>query len=260
MAGLSLGAGLVTLAIVVATRLSPEVRRAGLLIVFGLIVAMAGVITGIVALIRASKSGHTVRELGTALGGILLSGFFGLFIIEFAMPRGRIYEPLVCPSNLVGISTALSTYRDNDQDEFPDSIEGIYQYMPVPERYVCPYDRKPMVIPDSFRYKERFPEGGLKCSYHYVGRLSSQIDGGVILIYENAGNHSYEEKGNRGQGRHVIFADGHVDILPEELFQAWLRESLDLVKQVDWDSCSPERQAEIEAFYQDGLSADRAAQ
>jgi len=243
------------MAIAVVALVIPDVRRVGWLIVLSLIVAIAGVITGIVALVGISKSGHKVRRFRTAYAGTLLCVLAALWMFVFlCRPADRWveHEPgMRCQANLRNISLGLSAYQDDYHGELPNTLEGAYQYMPAPSLYVCPNDRKPMLIPDSFRYKERFPDGGLKCSYHYVGRLSPETDKRVILMYENAGNHSYKYKGNRVHNRHAAFADFHTEALTEDEFQAGLRESLELVKQAGWHSYSPERKAEIEAFYTD---------
>ena len=157
---------------------------------------------------------------------------------------------VACLSNLRNICLGMAMYQTDYADQYPETLQDVFQYMPVPKVFICPNDPKPMVIPDSFKHRKRFPDGGLKCSYHYVGRLSPETDERVILIYENTGNHVYEKDDNL-HVRNVVVADLHAETLPEDEFQARLRQSLKLVKQADWDSYSPERQAEIEAFYQD---------
>lgn len=83
---------------------------------------------------------------------------------------------------------------------------------------------------------------GLKCSYHYVGNLTAG-DGTVIIAYDKRGNHR--------DGRNVLFADLHVVQIAESRLRSALQESLRAVKRQDWEGYSPERRAEIEAFYAD---------
>jgi hypothetical protein len=146
-----------------------------------------------------------------------------------------------CQANLRNICLAIAMYETDYNDQFPETLQDMFQYMPVPKIFVCPNDPEPMLIPDSLKHRERFPNGGLKCSYYYVGRLSPPVDPMTIILYEKSGNHE--------DGRTVAFGDLHAERLDEDTFQANMEESLRLVKEKNWDGYSDERKAEIGAFY-----------
>ena len=135
-----------------------------------------------------------------------------------------------CLNNLRQLSGSLALYHA-DHGKYPEKLEDLCPQYAQQMILLCPSDRNPMTIGK-----------GLKCSYHYVGNLTAG-DGTVIIAYDKRGNHR--------DGRNVLFADLHVVQIAESRLRSALQESLRAVKRQDWEGYSPERRAEIEAFYAD---------
>jgi len=121
---------------------------------------------------------------------------------------------------------------ENDHGKFPDTLDDLLPgYLSSERVLVCPRDEAPMTIGK-----------GLKCSFHYVGPLRTRDERVVI---------AYDKRGNTKGGRNVLFMDHHVEWIAEADFGRALQESLEIVKQKEWDKYSPERRAAIEAFHSD---------
>jgi len=137
----------------------------------------------------------------------------------------------VCKSNVKQLGLAISMYSNDHDEQCPPKLEDLFdQYITARKIFICPQDSKPMAIGK-----------GLKCSYRYVGQLSKRTDPQVLVAYDKRGNHP--------KGRNALFYDGHVEWIAEGALRPRLQQSLALVKKVEWDKYTPDRQAEIEAFY-----------
>jgi len=191
---------------------------------------------GLLAALGSIRSAYGLYTQNLAAIGIM----GGMMMPALVHARGGA-QRAACLANLRNISLGIAMYETDYNDQWPETLQDVFQYMPAPQVFVCPNDPQPMIIPDSLKHRERFPEGGLKCSYHYVGRLSAPVEPMTIILYEKSGNHE--------DGRTVAFGDLHAERLDEDTFQAYMQESLRLVKEADWDGYSDERKAEIEAFY-----------
>ena len=139
-------------------------------------------------------------------------------------------------SNMRQIGLGMSMYCTDFDELYPEKIEDLYdEYISAAQIFVNPSDKNPMTIGK-----------GLKCSYVYVGRLSKSTEAMVIVLYDKRGNHK--------DGRNVLFYDGGVEWVPEQLFRQQLQESFDLVKQDrGWKQFSAERRRAIEQFYTDAV-------
>jgi len=174
------------------------------------------------------SAGGLLASLGTQnLGTIGMMG--GMMMPALVQARGAARRA-ACQSNIHGIGLALAMYT-NEHGGYPGSLLDLMpEYVRAPRMLVCPSDGNPMTIGD-----------GVPCSYYYVGTISPAVDPMTIILYEKRGSHE--------GGRNVLFADSHVEWIPEDTFQANMEESLRLVKEKNWDGYSDERKAEIEAFY-----------
>jgi len=212
--------------------------------------SIPGLILGIVSLVRIRRSRGALGGRGFAIAGTIVSVVFILlcflgFMGALRLARGLggvkvIVQAARCSTNLHFIGTAIAAYKEAAGGQLPDGLEDLWpEHLKSPDVLLCPADQEPMTIGED-----------LKCSYHYVGPISLVAASKLILVYEKEGNHVIPGgSGSQISGRGVLFADGRVEFLSEDDFQARLRESLELVKQAAWDSYSPERRAEIEAFY-----------
>ena len=200
------------------------------------VTGILGLMLGTAALVKTSRRRDSLRGRGFAVGGTILSGAVVATCIVLATIGIRTavdrWNQFACGGNLSLMSDCLAVYEARHDDEMPAGLEGLFpEYVTDVRFFRCRGDKKPVIIGQN-----------IKCSYHYVGRLSPDVDRRVIVICEDAGHHR--------DLRNVVYADNHLESLHEDEFWMELKQSLELVKQADWDSYSPERQAEIEAFYQ----------
>ncbi len=100
----------------------------------------------------------------------------------------------VCSSNLKIIGLALAIYANDHDDKYPLRLEDLLAgYLPDAEALQCPSDSS----------EER--------SYLYVPGLSVAHEPTPIVVFERKGNHA--------GGRNVLYTDGHVEWMSEEVFQ-----------------------------------------
>ena len=104
----------------------------------------------------------------------------------------------VCKTNLKGIGMALLIHANDHKDAFPPDLETLTRTAEMPAKcLVC-------------------PATGSKESYFYRGASITTSDiPGLITVYEKASNH--------GDGRNVLFLDGHVEWVSEERFQELIK-------------------------------------
>jgi len=138
---------------------------------------------------------------------------------------------VACMSNVKQIGLGCAMSMADHEDQLPAKLEDLVQahYLEGGQVFVCPQDKNPMTV------------GGIKTSYYYVGRLPGPPPAELVLVYEKGGIH--------GNGRTVLFGDGHVEVVREDALKARLRQSLAALKAKDWDKVPHERRIEIEAFY-----------
>jgi prepilin-type processing-associated H-X9-DG protein len=184
-------------------------------------------------------AGHVLGMAGAVVGhatratnyvNVPLLGALVLPAMANARAEGR---KAACMSNCKQLAVACAAYAADNGDLLPEKLEDLVpNYLGgAAALLVCPEDKNPMPIGNN-----------LKTSYYYVGRLPAGTRPEVIILYEKAGNH---RKGMRT----VAFADGHVETMADEALKGRLRQSLNTVKQNQWETVPHERRKEIEAFY-----------
>ena len=175
------------------------------------------------------------RRIG-GLNSVATSGILAGMLLP-ALSRAREQaRQVACKSNLKQIGLAIAMFANDHDANYPDKLEDLFdQYLMAKQVLHCPSTGKPKAGP------------GMECSYRYVGKLPRGTDPGVIVVYDKPGNH-------RRTGRNALFCDGHVQWLTRGAFRTALRKSLGLVKQNGWEQLSPERQAAIQAFYNDAAA------
>lgn len=156
----------------------------------------------------------------------------GIMMPALARARGEARKA-VCKSNVKQLGLGIMMYTMDYDENLPQKLEDLYDdYISADNIFVCPTDTSPMEIGK-----------GLKCSYHYVGRLSKLTDPSVIILYDKRGSHD--------GGRNVLFYDGHVEWVAEWQLKDRLQESFELVRKAGWENLPAERKKAIERFYTD---------
>ena len=119
----------------------------------------------------------------------------------------------ICISNLKQIGLALMMYASDHKDKFPEDIRELYpDYISTGTVLKCPGDK---TIPDTQKVEPDTP-----ISYTYVKGLSRKDSNPskMIILYDSSPDY------HEGEGRNVLFIDGHVAWMPEEQFQKLLGE------------------------------------
>jgi prepilin-type processing-associated H-X9-DG protein len=115
-----------------------------------------------------------------------------------------------CFGNLRQLLLALKAFANDDDDsKFPDKLSTL-----VEDEYVA--DVKIFIAPKSATKIKDASEVDAKSDFTYEG--AGKVDDGngdAIIIYDKAGSHE-------GKGRHVGFADGHVQWVEEAQFKKML--------------------------------------
>jgi prepilin-type processing-associated H-X9-DG protein len=115
-----------------------------------------------------------------------------------------------CFNNLRQLILALKAFADDaDDSRFPDKLSAL-----VEEDYIA--DVKVFIAPKSATKIKDADEVDAKSDFTYEGAGKvDDGDGDTIIIYDKAGSHE-------GKGRHVAFADGHVQWVEEGEFKKLL--------------------------------------
>jgi len=104
-----------------------------------------------------------------------------------------------CRRNMRVIHGAILTYLTDHPAAYPRDLEQLLpKYLRKAEHLICPLAHEPMTLPR-----------GHETSYIYFGGGASTTDAGTVLLVDhNPLNHA-------GKGRHVLYADGHIEFMPE---------------------------------------------
>lgn len=115
----------------------------------------------------------------------------------------------VCMSNLKQIGLALHMYAQDYDEKFPDDISALCpNYIANAKIFKCPSDKTISEI------KEMKP--GTRISYVYIKGLTEKDSQDSMIAYDaSPDNHD-------GEGRNVLFLDGHVKWYDEKEFQKLL--------------------------------------
>ncbi len=183
------------------------------------IASVPGLILGIVGLKRIKRSGGMLTGQGMAIAGIITSGIALVFaLVAFAAMSAGMLLPAVakareeaqralCGSNLKQIGVGCIMWAEDHDEQYPSSLKDLYpDYISELGVFVCPS------TDDEVTSAEEIDEKG---SYIYVSGLSEDSPPDAVLAYEREDNHG-------GEGRNVLFVDGHVEWVREDEFSELL--------------------------------------
>lgn len=182
------------------------------------ITAIPGLILGIVGLQRVKRSGGTLTGEGMAIAGIVISAIALVLVpIQAAMllpALARARESArraVCMSNLKQVGLGCVMWAVDHDEQYPSSLKDLYpDYVGDSLNvFVCPSTA------DEVTGAEEIDEKG---SYIYVSGLSESSPVDTVVAYDREENHG-------GEGRNVLFVDGHVEWVREGEFSELLNRS-----------------------------------
>lgn len=176
------------------------------------VAALVGVITGIVALVRANREPQKYGGNGMAVAGIVMSSL-GLVVIPLmisillpSLSRAReLSKRTVCAANMRGIGQALYIYAMDEPDgAFPDDITKVLNSgYTTRQQFQCPSSMTP----------------GQQC-YYYVPGQTTNSDPSGVLLFEDPQIHG-------GEGGNVLYQDGHVQFIKFPQYQTIVDEYSD---------------------------------
>lgn len=146
---------------------------------------------------------------GLAIAGIVIAVLVVLVVavVQPGIPRRELTRRVSCMARLKQIVLSLHMYSQDHGEAFPGDLRKLYdRYVPDPLLYHCPSTAS-----------VESPEG-IQMDYEYVGSLASTYPDDTVLAYDKKGNHG-------GDGRNVMYLDGHVEWLSEAEFQKELKRS-----------------------------------
>jgi prepilin-type processing-associated H-X9-DG protein len=166
---------------------------------------LVGIITGIVAVVRANNEPHRYGGKGLAIGGICAGGVSLIMIpmmIAILLPslsRAReLSKQLVCGANMKGIGTSMLIYANDYDGQVPTFEELVDSGDVLAEQFLCP--SSDAVVGDLHACYELIPDARI---------LPGRPD--VVWMFERLDNHQ--------EGSNILFTDGHVEFIdgPEEV-------------------------------------------
>jgi prepilin-type N-terminal cleavage/methylation domain-containing protein len=138
---------------------------------------------------------HTQREGFTLIELLVVIAIIGIligFLAPGAMKMREKARRSKCQNNLKQIFYAISSYRDDHSEQYPESLDELYDgYVDDLQVFKCPSSAKP--VPAA-------PSGG---DYVYRSGLSPASKSTEALAEDTAGNHP--------DGVNVLRAGGQVD-------------------------------------------------
>lgn len=180
--------------------------------------ALVGLVLGIIALVRISRSQGALRGKGLALAGTIVSGVFvlmlpimaAMLLPALAQAKSRA-QSIMCMNNLKQIGLAEMLYAGDNKDRFPSGgnwCDAIGKYVGSPAVFKCPVGAVQQ-----------------RCHYAFNARLSGVDTKSIsnpaqtVLVFETDGgwNLSGGPELTLSQTRHrnavgIVFADGHSEL------------------------------------------------
>jgi hypothetical protein len=188
------------------------------------ITAVLGLILGIAAQVKISKSGGQLKGRGLAIAGMVVSGF--MLLLSLLIGAGLLLPALArlkqnvqssnCDNNARQVALAIRLYADENDGKCPPAVnwcDAILNNVPGPETFKCPQ-----------RSSEK---SGFAFNAKLAGKTLSSIPPDTVLIFESGGGWNFTggpeaivARPPHGKSYVFGFADGNVrDVSRDELPQ-----------------------------------------
>ena len=176
----------------------------GLVLCFGPLAGIPGVILGILALGKIGGSGGELSGKGFAVAGIV-TGSVSMLVPFLAVMAALLLPALArarqearrmqCLSNLKQIGLACHMYAQENNGNFPERLSQLYpQYAPGLNLFKCPTADYPVETKEDIDSES---------TYVLVSGLKSTDRPETVLVHEKVDSH-------HGDGGNVLHVDGHV--------------------------------------------------
>jgi prepilin-type processing-associated H-X9-DG protein len=178
------------------------------------VTALAGLILGIVAQVKISRSGGRLKGKGLAIAGIVISGIMlfvslaimaGLLLPALAKVRHRA-DTYNCSNNAQKVALAVRLYAEENDGKCPPAVnwcDAIANNLPGPDTFKCP--------------QRRGEQSGFGFNAKLAGRTLSSIPPDTVMIFESPGGWNFTGGPDdvianppHGRGYYFGFADGSV--------------------------------------------------
>jgi prepilin-type processing-associated H-X9-DG protein len=208
------------------------------------VLVLPAIICGIVALVKISDSGGSLKGKGYAITGIILPAVMAIllpFLAIFAaimMPAiakaKDIAQRTICETNLRGLGASITVYANDCNDQLPPADH--WCELLVSKGKVLP---KSLLCPNSDAVEG---ESSYAMNIHVVGKKLSRLPADMVLLFETdtgkdngprteiintrASHPVYPKRWNqaggqemlaahshKGDGCNVLFADGHTEFI-----------------------------------------------
>lgn len=148
------------------------------------ITAIIGLILGIAAQAKISKSGGRLKGSGLAIAGIIVSGI--MLFVSLLIGAGLLLPALAklkqngqntnCENNAKQVALAVRLYADENDGKCPPAVnwcDAILNNLPGPETFQCP--------------QRRGEKSGFAFNAKLAGKTLSSIPPDTVLIFESGG-------------------------------------------------------------------------
>jgi hypothetical protein len=149
------------------------------------ITAIIGLILGIAARVKISKSGGRLKGGGLAIAGIIVSGIMlfvslligaALLLPALAKIKQNAPQHNSCENNARQVALAVRLYADENEGKCPPAInwcDAIINNLPGPDTFKCP--------------QRRGEKSGFAFNAKLAGKTLSSIPPDTVLVFESAG-------------------------------------------------------------------------
>ena len=146
------------------------------------VAGIAGLILGIVALVKISHSQHRLKGQGLAIAGICVSGFFlflmpGIFLPALAKAKARA-QRIQCVNQMKQIGLATRLWANDHGGAFPPDLLAISNELSKASVLVCPSDTKR----NRDQYTDWSAVARYGSSYQYSGSRASETRPQEIIL------------------------------------------------------------------------------
>ncbi len=169
----------------------------GIIPCLGVLLGLAGMTLGIVALAKKTTSvGLAVGGIAAGAVTIVLGQALIVAIMVPSLSHARaLTKRAICAQNLHSLGIEIAMYSSANEDTYPPDLRALPD-QELPKILKCPT-----------------ADSGRQCDYFYLAPTVSKPDGDMIIACDFRDNH-------RGKGRNVLQVDGDVTWMKEAKFQA----------------------------------------